>query len=78
MNIEPNLVLNQTSFKFFVKMTKIKGFKNPKNWFKNSIEDFIKKIIIIRTKTKGSFETKNKKTLIYLVTSNIFRFIKKS
>lgn len=31
---------------------------------------------IIRTKTKGSFETKNQKTLIYLVTSNNFRFIK--
>jgi hypothetical protein len=30
MNIEPNLVLNQTSLKFFVEMTKIKGFKNPK------------------------------------------------
>jgi hypothetical protein len=41
MNIEPNLVLNKTSFKFFVKMTKIKGFKNPKKWIKNWIEDSI-------------------------------------
>jgi hypothetical protein len=31
MEMEPNLVLNQTNFKFFVKMTRTKGFRNPKN-----------------------------------------------
>ncbi len=29
--MEPNLVLNQTNFKFFVQMTRTKGFRNPKN-----------------------------------------------
>jgi hypothetical protein len=27
-----NLVLNQTSSKFFVKMTGTEGLQNPKNW----------------------------------------------
>jgi hypothetical protein len=32
MEMEPNLVLNQTSSKFFVKMNKTKGFRIPKYW----------------------------------------------
>ncbi len=31
--MESNLVLNRTSFKFFVKMNEIDFFRNPKNWF---------------------------------------------
>jgi hypothetical protein len=31
--MESNLVLNQISFKFFVKMNEIDFFRNPKNWF---------------------------------------------
>jgi hypothetical protein len=31
MEMEPELVLNQTSSKFFVNMTRTTGFRNPKN-----------------------------------------------
>ncbi len=34
IEMESNLVLNQTSFKLFVKMIGIDFFRNPKNWFK--------------------------------------------
>jgi hypothetical protein len=50
MEMEPELVLNQTSSKFFVKMTRTRGFRNPKN----HTGGFIKNKKRVRNRTKGS------------------------
>jgi hypothetical protein len=55
MEMDLNLVLNRTSFKFFVKMTGIYRFRNPKNWFKK-IEGYNGK------KPDQRFHPKKKKT----------------
>jgi hypothetical protein len=43
MKMKLNLVLNYTSFKYFMKMIRIKGFRNSKNqsqdWIRGSIEN---------------------------------------
>jgi hypothetical protein len=41
MKTELDLVLNQTSPKFFVKLTKTKDFKNPKNWSQDRNKGFV-------------------------------------
>ncbi len=46
MDMKPNLVLNQTSSKFFMKMTGTEGLQNPKNWSQDQ--------------TRGSIKDKNK------------------
>lgn len=40
MKLESHLVLNKINCKLFVKMTKTKGFKNPKNWAQNQNQRF--------------------------------------
>jgi len=42
MDMKPNLVLNQTSSKFFVKMTGTEGLQNPKNWSQDQTGGSIK------------------------------------
>jgi len=62
-----DLVLNQTSFKFFVKMGGIKDFRNPHNHLKTKPEVPLKKIklsLIYEPRPKVPFEIKNKTTLI--------------
>jgi hypothetical protein len=58
MEMEPNLVLNQIDFKFFVKMIETKGFRNPKNWSQDQIEGSIKNKRV-RWKIVVYFEIKN-------------------
>ncbi len=65
MNIEPNLVLNQTNFKSLWKWLKSKVFEIQKNGLKIGLKILLKNKKIIRTKISGSFEINNKKTLIY-------------
>jgi hypothetical protein len=38
MEMKLDFVLNQISFKFFVKMIRIKGFRNPKNYILITIQ----------------------------------------
>ncbi len=40
MKLESHLVLNKINCKLFVKMTKTKGFLNPKNWAQNQNQRF--------------------------------------
>jgi hypothetical protein len=42
MEMKPNLVLNLSSFKVFVKMTKAKGFLNPNNQSQDQTKGTIK------------------------------------
>jgi hypothetical protein len=51
MEMELELVLNQNSSKFFVNMTRTRGFRNPKN----HTGSFIKNKKRVRNRTKGSF-----------------------
>ncbi len=60
MEMELELVLNQTSSKFFVKMTRIRGFINQKN----HTGGFIKNKKRVRNRTEGSFEIKNQTILV--------------
>jgi hypothetical protein len=60
MEMELELVLNQTSSKFFVKMTRIRGFINPKN----HTGGFIKNKKRVRNRTKIPFEIKNQTVLV--------------
>jgi hypothetical protein len=53
--MEPNLVLNQIGFKFFVEMTRTKGFKNSKNWSQDHTKGSIKNKKRVKTKIEGSF-----------------------
>jgi hypothetical protein len=53
--MEPNLVLNKFGFKFFVKMTRTKGFLNSNNWSQDHIKGSIKNKKTVRTKIKRSF-----------------------
>ncbi len=55
MKMEPNLVLNQIGFKFFVEMTRTKGFKNSKNWSQDHTKGSIKNKKRVKTKIEGSF-----------------------
>lgn len=64
MEVEPNLFLNQTGSKFFMKMAKNESLKIPKNWSKDQTRGSPKKQKRGKTKTKSSFEIKNWKTLI--------------
>jgi len=53
--MEPNLVLSQLGFKFFVTMIKTKGFFNSKNWSQDHTKVPLKTKKEVRTKIKGSF-----------------------
>jgi hypothetical protein len=53
--MEPSLVLNQIGFKFFVKMTRTKGFLNSKNWSQHHTKGSIKNKKSVRTMMEGSF-----------------------
>ncbi len=65
MEVESNLILNQTGSKFFMKMAKIESVKIPKNWSQDQTRGSLKKKTKRdKTKTKGSFEIKNWTTLI--------------
>jgi hypothetical protein len=55
MDMKPNLVLIQTSSKFFVKMTGTEGLQNPENWSQDQTGGSIK------DKKKKNKQTKNKK-----------------
>jgi hypothetical protein len=57
MGMSPNLVLNQTNFKFFVKVMRTRGFKNSRNFFQDRTEGSINKFKKkkVRTQVKGSF-----------------------
>ncbi len=59
MKMEPNLVLNQIGFKFFVKMTRTKGFKNSKNWSQDHTKGSIKIKIKLKPRLKALFEINN-------------------
>jgi hypothetical protein len=52
MDIELDLILNQTSFRFFVKMIGTKSLKHSKNKFQDQIRGYIenKKRVITRIK----------------------------
>jgi len=63
MEMELNIVLNQSNYDVFVKMIEIKKIKNPKNRFQDSTKDFIKKRKLKQI-SKVPFEIKNPTTLI--------------
>jgi hypothetical protein len=72
MDMKRNLVLNQTSSKFFVKMTGTEGLQNPKNWSQEQTGGSIKeKKTKKRELQPGSgvhFEIKNWTTWVHTST----------
>jgi len=57
--MKSNLVLNQTNFKIFVKMIKIKKIRNPKNQSHDQTGGFHKKTTKLEPQLKVPFEIKN-------------------
>jgi hypothetical protein len=72
MDMKPNLVLNQTSSKFFVKMTGTEGLQNPKNWSQDqtggSIKDKKTKKRELQPGSEVHFEIKNWTTWVHTST----------
>jgi hypothetical protein len=57
MELELNIVLNWTNFKFFMKMTRNRSFRNPKNQYQRSNQRLHKQHTHTQNKTEieGSF-----------------------
>jgi hypothetical protein len=56
MKMKLHFVLNQINLNIFVKMTKTKGFRNPKNCSKDKIKVSIKKKINLKLKSNVLLE----------------------
>jgi hypothetical protein len=54
MDMKADLIFNHTNSKFFVKITKTKGFKNSKTLSQDQTRESIKNKKTIRTRTEGS------------------------
>jgi hypothetical protein len=63
MHEKLDLILNQTDSKFFTKMTRTKSFLKSKNWSQGWTKSSIKKKLIMKIGTKGSFEIKTRQHL---------------
>jgi hypothetical protein len=59
MKLELDLVLNRTSPKFFVKLTKTKDFKNPANWSQDQTKVLYKMFLKLNLGARVPFEIKN-------------------